>query len=103
MEGRSDSGGDEPVEQVVLGCFQLAHLGQQVIAVTTHRFGMALGLVVFLFGQRCLGNQSPQAGLIGLIGEVRKLLVGNGKLTRDGLHAVGNVSKTPFDEGAAHR
>lgn len=102
MDGRSDSGGDEPVKQVVLRHFQLAHLSEQLIAMTTHCLGMTLGLVVFLLGEGRLRDQGPKAGLIGIVSKMGKLFLRNAKITIDRLEAVRNVAKTPFDQGAAH-
>lgn len=102
IEGRSGSGGDEPVEQVVLGGFQLADLGQLGVAVAAHGLGVALGLAMGLLGSGSFRDQRPEAGLVGLVGEVGELLLGNGEITRDRPQAVRYVSQTPFDESAAH-
>ena len=101
-DGRSDSGGDEPVKQVVLRHFQLVHLSQQLIAMATHCLCVTLSLVAFLLGEGRLRDQRPKAGLVSIVGKVGKLLFCNAKITIDRLQAVRNVTKTPFDEGAAH-
>ena len=45
-------GGEQPVEQLVLGEFELADLGDEIIAVTPHGIGVAFRLVMVLLGDR---------------------------------------------------
>ena len=54
-----------------------------------HGVGVALGLAVLVLGQRRLGHQGPQAGVVGLLGEVAQLLVGDGQLLAELAEPVG--------------
>jgi hypothetical protein len=77
-----DSGGlcHQLVEQVILGLLEsgdgLCHLRP----VPRHGIGVALGLVVLPVGQRGLGDQGPQASVVGLLGQLRELVVGDPQL-----------------------
>ena len=45
-------------------------------AVPAHRLGVPGGLAVLPLGERRLRDEGPQAGVVGLVGEVGQLLVG---------------------------
>lgn len=85
-----------------MGALELAELLEQVGVVAAHGVRVALGLAVLLLGQRGLRHERPQTGFVGLLGEVGELLLGDGDVALDRLAAVGHVSQTPFDQGAAH-
>ena len=98
----SGGGRDQAVEQLVLGGFELAHLGGQRVAVSAHGVGVTLGLMVILLGEGRLRDEGPQAGFVGVVGEVGELFLGHRKLDANGLQALRCVSQTPFDQGPTH-
>jgi hypothetical protein len=57
---------------------------------------------VLAIRERRLGHQSPQAGLVGLVGEVRQLLVGDGELATELDESPGQLRQPPFDQRAGH-
>lgn len=73
-------GGDEPVEQVVLGEFELPDLGEEIGMVAAHGIGVALGLVVLLLRERRLGHQRSEPSFVGLLRQVGELLLGDGEI-----------------------
>ena len=90
----SDQAGSasEPVEQIVLGPLELVDLGRpRESRWRRHRVGVPLGLAVLLLGQRRLRHERPQAGLVGLLGELRELLVGDPQLLTELAQARGEV------------
>ena len=60
-------------------------------AVAAHGVGVLLGLAVLLLGERRLGDEGPEPGVVGLVGEVRELLVGHPQL----LAELARAGRTP--------
>src|SRR5438105_9682238 len=94
--------GDELVEQLVLGSFQLCDRGNHVCSLVCHGIGVLLRLVVLAVGQRRLGHQGAQAGLVGGIGEEQQLLVDDLQLAAQPLEPRRYVGETPFDQPTGH-
>src|SRR5258705_9827605 len=95
---RSTRFGDETVEQFVLGRLELLDRTQQFGAVAGHGVGVALGLTMLVLGEGRLGNQGPQAGVVGLRSQLRKLLVDDRELVAQGAEAITHVGQTALDE-----
>ena len=64
----------ELVEHLVLGAFELGDHRDELGAVTIHGVGVALRLAVVVLGQRGLRHESPQPGVVSLVGEMGELL-----------------------------
>src|SRR5437899_669740 len=94
---------DEPVEQLVLGPFQLLDRCQHIGTVSRHCIGVLLGLVVLAVGERRLRHESPQARLVGLPSQERELLLDDREVGPGALQPVRHVRQTPFDEPPRHR
>ena len=77
-------------------------LGEHVGAVAAHGVGVLLGLAVLLLGQWRLGHQRPDAGVVGLVGEVRELLVGHPQLLAELPQAVGHLGEATLEQGPGH-
>src|SRR3954453_12489910 len=97
--GLGGRAGDQAVEQLVLRALERLELGDDVRAVPAHRVGVLLGLAVLLLGERCLGDQGPDAGVVGLVGEVRELLLGHAQLLAEVAQAVGHLGEATLDQG----
>src|SRR4051794_27122875 len=72
--------GHQAVEQLVLGLLEPADLVDHPGPVALHRLSMALRVLVLPVGQGRLRHERPQAGVVGGLGEVAELLVGDGEL-----------------------
>jgi hypothetical protein len=59
---------------------------------------VALGAGVFVTGQRCLGDERPDAGVVGVVGEDEELLVENSELLAGADQPVVDVAERPFDD-----
>lgn len=68
-----------------------------------HRIRVALGLVVLSVGQRRLGHQRPQPGIVGRLGQVGQLLLGHGQVVPELAEPAGDLREATFDEGPGHR
>ena len=89
---------DQAVEQFVLRALEGLELGDHVRPVTAHRVGVLLGLTMLLLGQRRLRDQGPDAGVVGLVGEVSELLVGHPQLLTEMADAVGHLGEAALDQ-----
>jgi hypothetical protein len=78
---RTGSGDDvvEPVEQFVLLLLKTSDIGDDFIAMATHRVGMTSGDPVLALGEWRLRDQRSKPSVIGLIGEMSELFVDNGQ------------------------
>jgi len=94
--------GHQPVEQLVLGLLQPVDLVEDLGAVTMHRIGMALGVVVLPVGEGRLRDERPEPRVVGRLGQVAELLVGHGQLVAQLLEARADVGQAAFDEGPGH-
>ncbi len=70
--------------------------------MAVHHIGVALGLAVLAISERGLGHQSPQSGFVGLVGEVRELLIGDRKLATKLHQPFGHISQPLFEQRAGH-
>ena len=94
--------GDEAIEQVVLRLLELGDLGQKGASVPVHHLGVALGLAMLPVGKRSLRNERTQSGLVGLVGEVRELFVGDRELPTQLHQPFGHISQPLFEQRAGH-
>ena len=90
--------GDELTEELVLAPFQIPDQGEEPAAGAQGGVGMALGAGVFMAGQRCLGDERPDPGVVGIVGEDQELLVENGELLAGPDQPVMDVAERPFDD-----
>ncbi len=81
--------GQQAVEQLVLGLFNLRDGGDEALAVMTHGVGVLLCLLVLTIGNRGLGDEGAQARLIGRLGQMRQLFVDNLQLAAETLESLG--------------
>lgn len=90
-------------EKLVLAPFEVADHGQQPGAFAHGGVGVALGARVFVPGQRGLGDERPDAGIVGRVREDENLLVEHGQLLTAADEPVVDIAERSFDEGPAHR
>ena len=64
--------------------------------------GVAAHLVRLGLGERRLGNERPQAGVLGLGGEHRALLVGDREFGAQTLQAIAHVDEPALQQGLGH-
>lgn len=95
--------GQQPVEQLVLVLLEATDLVDDLGAVPLHGVGVALGVLVLALCERRLGHKGPQPGVVGRLGEVRKLLLGDGQLLAELLEARADLGQAALDEGPGHR
>jgi hypothetical protein len=69
--------------------------------VAPHRFDVLAGLAQLPLGDRGLGNESPDARVVGLVGEVRELLVDDAELFVEVFEAAAHLDEAPLDELAS--
>ncbi len=67
----------ESVEQFILLFLKPPNIGNHLIAVTFHRLGVTSSSPMLPLGERGLGNEGSEASIVGLVGEMGQLLVGN--------------------------
>jgi hypothetical protein len=69
--------------------------------VAPHRFDVLAGLAQLPLGDRGLGHEGPDARVVGLVGEVRELLVDDAELFVEVLEAAAHLDEAPLDELAS--
>lgn len=94
--------GGQPVEQLVLVLLETLDTRLHFAPVAQHGIRVALGLPVLALGQWGLGHEGPQTGVVGLFGELPKLLVGDDQLLAELAQPVGELRQATFDERAGH-
>jgi hypothetical protein len=67
--------------------------------VTLHGVGVALGLAVLAPGEGRLRHERPEARVVGLVGEVVELLVGDAELLAQLALALGVVGESALEAG----
>jgi hypothetical protein len=92
----------ESVEQLVLRAFEFGDLFEHTGPMTTHGFGVAFGLAVIFAGERGFRDQGAEPGVVGCIGEVGQLLVGDSELLPQLAQPVGYLTKPPLDRSFGH-
>ena len=70
--------------------------------MATHRVGVTLGLLVLLGREGRLGDEGPQPGVVGRLGEVGQLVVGHRQLFAQLAKTGGNLRQAALDEGSGH-
>lgn len=93
---------EQAVEELVLGLLEAGDLGAHLPAVALHRIGVTLGLAVLAPGERRLGHERAEPGLLGLVGQMGELLVGHAQLGSQRLEAVAHLDEAAFDERVGH-
>lgn len=91
----------KPVEQFVLGLFELRDLGHQLTPVAAHDLDVLAGLAQFPLGNRGLGDQGADARVVCLVGEMRELLVDDAELFVEVLETAAHLDEPPLDELAS--
>jgi len=72
--------GHQLTEELVLTAFEVVDDGHQPTAGSEGGVGVALGARVLVAGERRLGDEGADAGVVGVVGEHEELLVENGQL-----------------------
>ena len=67
-----------------------------------HGIGVALGIDVLTVGQRGLGDQGAEPGVVGLFGKERQLLVGDGQFLAECADSGRHLREATFDQGPGH-
>src|SRR3954452_2371801 len=87
QEVAGPSAGDETIEQLVAAGFEsgdgLQHLG----AAAAHGVGVAAGVPMLAVGQRGLGHEGPEMGVVGVTTQMDELLVDDAQLLPQGAQA----------------
>lgn len=94
--------GDHPIEEIVLGAFQLFDLRPHTCLVTHHCIRVPLGLTVVALREGRLGHQRPQACVVGLLGQLGVLLVCDPQLGPQLAQARGDVVEATFQQRSGH-
>ena len=76
--------GAELIEQLVLAAFELGDPGDELGAMRGLRVGMALSITVVSLSQLVLGDERAYTSVVGIIVEVRQLLVEHAHLVAKG-------------------
>jgi drug/metabolite transporter (DMT)-like permease len=92
----------EPVEQLVLGGLEAGQGLEHLLTVALHRIGMALSVVVLPVRHRGLGHERSQAGLVGELGQVRELLIGDVQLLAEPPQPIGHLTEASLDLRPGH-
>lgn len=100
---RSCGLGHESVEQLVLGALETGDPLEQLGAVSLHGLGVPLGLVMLPIGQGCLRDERAQSSIVGCLGEVGQLILGDAELVAQLLEARRGLGEAAFDERSGHR
>ena len=80
--------------------FELGDRPAQRVALAALGVGVAAHLVRLGIGQRRLGHERTQPGVLGLGLEERALLVGDGELGAQALEPVAHVDEAALQQGA---
>ena len=97
---RSSAASGHLVEQFVLASFERTDLVDDLVAMATHGVGMTRSAAVLAIGERCLRDEGTQACVVGLVGEVRELFVGDGQIVAQHLETVADLDQATFDGGS---
>lgn len=90
--------GREFVQQDVLFGFEPGDVLDEIGTVPRHGRRVSVCLAMLRLRQRRLRHQRPQAGVVGLVVEVRALFVGNGHLLAQLRQATADHAKSAFDQ-----
>lgn len=63
---------------------------------------MTLCVAMFSFGQRRLGDEGPEPSVVGGVGEVAKLLVGDDEFFTQLLEPFADLGEPPFQQRPRH-
>lgn len=85
-----------------MGLFELGDVVEDLGAVAAHGIGMPLGFLVLPLGQGRLGDKRAQAGVVGGLGEVGQLVLGDRQLLAQLAKAGGDLRQAALDEGSGH-
>jgi hypothetical protein len=94
--------GQQPVEQLVLRELELGDLLDDLGSMPGHGLGVALGVVVLPVGERGLRHERAEPGVVGRIGEVAQLLLGDGQLLTEVAEPSTHLRQAALHEGPGH-
>jgi hypothetical protein len=94
--------GLQAIEQLVLQHLEAGDLGGDLGPTSLHRLGVTSSLAMVVVGKRRLGHQRTQPGVVGLLDEVRDLLVVDRKVGVELLESTGHVDQPTLDERSRH-
>ena len=83
---------------MVLALLELGDRRDDMGAVLGHRVGMCLRVVVLVGGARRLGDERPQAHVVGFVGELRELFVDDAQLFAQPSQADARLLQSTFDQ-----
>ena len=87
----------EPLEQLVLRPLQLFDRSRDCGPAASHGVGVALRLVMLAVCKGRLGDECPDAGVVGLVVELRELLIGDGELGSQLLEPLAHLREFSLD------
>jgi len=90
---------EKTIEQIVLAFLEPVDLLDEVGPVAVHGVGVALGVLVLTVGDRSLGHQRPEPGVVRGLRQVAELLLGHGQLLAELAQACAQLRQTSLDEG----
>ena len=85
-----------------MGLFEAADGVDHLGAMPKHGIRVALRVMVLAVGQRRLGHQRPEPGVVGGLGQVLQLLVGDGELLAELAQARRHLGQASLHEGPGH-
>jgi len=100
--GPSLSAGRELVEQFVEPGLERHDGTGHFLPAAGHGVGVPACVAVLLLGERRLGDEGPEPGIVGLLAEVLELLVDDPELLSQDAQAPADLGQTAFDQRAVH-
>lgn len=94
--------GQQLVEQVVLGRFELADAHGDLGPMAEQCVGVTLCVLVLATRQWRFRHKRPQARVIGDIGKVGKLFLGDSKLFPQPHETLGHLAEAALEPGPRH-
>lgn len=92
----------EPVEQFVLERLELRDLSGDRSVLLCHGIGMPLGFTMLVFGERGLGDECPESGLVGFGSHLFELFLTDPSLGAQFAQALTGIGKPSLDSGPGH-
>ena len=92
----------ETVEQFVLLSLEPTDISDDLATVPIHRLGVTGRGSMLALGEWRLRHQGPEASLVGLIGEMGELLLGDGQLVAQIAQLRSDVDESPLESRPGH-
>lgn len=70
--------------------------------MTAETVGVPAGLAMLLLGERCLGHEGTETGVVGFVGELVELLLGDAEVVTRRLELFADGAESTLDLGPGH-